>query len=129
MADREKLIECLKYCASTSTTQNNCHGCQRFDLDCGSYHCVDDLMMQAAAALEQQKWIPVTERLPETIPCNAGTAYSEAVNVLTTGRKVLTAIYDGIDFIADAEFWEAEGEEITHWTPVLLPLPEPPKGE
>ena len=74
-------------------------------------------------------WIPVTERLPDTIPCGAGTAYSEAVNVLTTGRKVLTAIWDGTDFIADAEFWEAEGEEITHWTPVPLPLPEPPKGE
>lgn len=76
-----------------------------------------------------QKWIPVAEGLPELIPCDAGTAYSEAVNVLTSGRKVLTAIWDGTDFIADAEFWEAEGEEITHWTPVLLPLPEPPKGE
>ena len=74
-----------------------------------------------------QKWIPVTERLPKLIPCSAGTAYSEAVNVLTTGRKVLTAIYDGNDFIADAEFWDAEGEEITHWTPVLFPLPESPK--
>lgn len=77
----------------------------------------------------EPKWISVNERLPDTIPCGAGTAYSEAVNVLTTGRKVLTAIYDGIDFIADAEFWEAEDEEITHWTPVLLPLPQPPKGE
>ena len=75
------------------------------------------------------KWIPVTERLPDTIPCGAGSQYSEAVNVLTSGRKVLTAIWDGTDFIADAEFWEAEGEEITHWTPVPLPLPEPPKGE
>ena len=74
-----------------------------------------------------QEWIPVKDRLPDTIPCDAGTAYSEAVNVLTTGRKVLTAIWDGTDFIADAEFWEAEDEEITHWTPVLLPLP--PKGE
>ena len=74
-----------------------------------------------------QKWIPVTERLPKTIPCSAGTEYSEAVNVLTTGRKVLTAIWDGTDFIADAEFWDAEDEEITHWTPVLLPLPQPPK--
>ena len=73
-----------------------------------------------------QEWIPVEERLPETVPCSAGTAYSEAVNVLTSGRKVLTAIYDGTEFIADAEFWEADGEEITHWTPVLLPLPEPP---
>ena len=76
---------------------------------------------------EDDGWIPVTERLPKTIPSDAGTAYSEAVNVLTSGRKVLTAIWDGTDFIADAEFWEAEGEEITHWTPVLLPLPEAPK--
>ena len=74
-----------------------------------------------------QEWISVDDRLPEPIPCDAGTAYSEAVNVLTTGRKVLTAIWDGTDFIADAEFWEAEDEEITHWTPVLLP--QPPKVE
>ena len=78
---------------------------------------------------DNSKWIPVTERLPKLIPCDAGTAYSEAVNVMTSGRKVLTAIWDGTDFIADAEFWEADGEEITHWTPVLLPLPELPKGE
>lgn len=75
------------------------------------------------------RWIPVEERLPATIPCAAGTEYSEAVNVLTSGRKVLTAIWDGSEFIADAAFWDAEGEDITHWTPVLLPLPEPPKGE
>ena len=77
-------------------------------------------------ARERNRWIPVTERLPEVLPCGAGTAYSEAVNVLTSGRKVLTAIWDGTDFIADAEFWEAEDEEITHWTSVPLPLPEPP---
>ena len=76
-----------------------------------------------------QEWISVDERLPDLIPCNAGTAYSEAVNVLTSGRKVLTAIWDGTDFIADANFWDADGEEITHWTPVLFPLPQPPKGE
>lgn len=74
-------------------------------------------------------WIPVTEQLPKLIPCSSGTAYSEAVNVLTSGRKVLTAIWDGTDFIADADFWDAEDEEITHWTPVLLPLPEPPKED
>ena len=93
---------------------------------------VYDACILAAEALreqEERRWIPVTERLPKLIPCSAGTAYSEAVNVLTTGRKVLTAIYDGNGFIADAEFWDAEGEEITHWTPVLLPLPESPKEE
>lgn len=84
-----------------------------------------NMAISALREQEERRWIPVTERLPKLIPCSAGTAYSEAVNVLTTGRKVLTAIYDGNDFIADAEFWDAEGEGITHWKPVLLPLPEP----
>ena len=70
-----------------------------------------------------QEWIPVDERKPDLIPCGAGTAYSEAVNVLTDGRKVLTAIWNGSYWICDAEFWDAEFEEITHWTPVLLPRP------
>lgn len=90
-------------------------------------HILDFLDFLIANGVTVHRWIPVTERLPKLIPCNAGTAYSEAVNVLTSGRKVLTAIWDGIDFICDARFWEAEGEKITHWTPVLLPLPEPPK--
>ena len=76
-----------------------------------------------------QEWISVDERKPDLIPCGAGTAYSEAVNVLTDGRKVLTAIWNGSYWICDAEFWNAEFEEITHWTPVLLHLPQPPKGE
>lgn len=77
---------------------------------------------------EKHRWIPVTERLPKLIPCRAGTAYSEAVNVLTSDRKVITAIWDGTDWIGPFGFWDAEGKEITHWTPVLLPLPEPPKA-
>lgn len=78
------------------------------------------------AAIEQH-WIPVTEELPKLIPCSAGTAYSEAVSVLTSGRKVFTAIWDGADWIGPFEFWDADDEKITHWAPVLLPLPEPPK--
>lgn len=127
---REKLIELseqLRYCAIISDC-NNCKVCE--------LQCVDFLLLEAAELLESaangvtiQKWIPVTERLPETIPCGAGTAYSEAVNVLTDGRKVLTAIWNGTHWICDAEFWDAEFEEITHWTPVLLPLPEPPKED
>lgn len=91
----------------------------------------DELMAEGVTVLGDKdinvptKWISVKDRLPDLIPCSAGTGYSEAVNVLTEGRKVLTAIWDGTEFIADADFWDAEGEKITHWTPVLLPLPEP----
>lgn len=70
------------------------------------------------------KWISVTERLPELIPNRAGTAYSEAVILWTSGRKALIGVWDGIDFLCAAEYWEAEGEDITHW----MPLPQPPKG-
>lgn len=82
---------------------------------------------ELAKLREERRWIPVGERLPDLVPCGAGTAYSEAVNILTSERKVLTAIWDGIDFVADAGFWGADGVVITHWTPVLLPLPEPPE--
>lgn len=72
-----------------------------------------------------QKWIPVYERLPELIPCNAGTAYSEAVIAWTSGKKAMVAVWDGTDFLCAEDYWEAWGEYITHW----MPLPEPPKGE
>lgn len=78
------------------------------------------------ALREKQRWLPVTERMPNTIPCNAGTEYSEAVIVWTTGNKAMIAVWDGIDFICPTDFWEAWGEEITHW----MPLPgAPEEGE
>lgn len=78
----------------------------------------------AAADVEPvRRWIPVSERLPELIPCSAGTAYSEAVNVWTTGQKVMVGVWDGIDWIAPFDFWEAWDDDVTHW----MPLPEPPK--
>ena len=72
-----------------------------------------------------QEWISVKDRLPDLIPCNVGTAYSEAVIAWTSGRKAMIAVWDGIDWIAPFDYWEAWGEEITHW----MPLPAPPKGE
>lgn len=75
-----------------------------------------------ADATIMSEWISVEDRLPQTIPTGVGTAYSEAVVLWTKGRKVLTAIYNGEDFIADAAFWDAEDDEVTHWMPI-----EPPK--
>lgn len=73
----------------------------------------------------KQRWIPCSERMPDLKPCNAGTAYSEAVNVWTTGQKIMVGIWDGIDWIAPYDFWEAWDEQITHW----MPLPELPEEE
>lgn len=86
--------------------------------------CINEIELLPAADVEPvRRWIPVSERLPELIPCSAGTAYSEAVNVWTTGRKVMVGVWDGIDWIAPFDCWEAWGEEVTHW----MPLPEPPE--
>lgn len=71
----------------------------------------------------REPWISVKDRLPDLIPCNAGTAYSEAVIVWTSGRKAMIAVYDGIDFMCAADYWEAWGETITHW----MTLPKPPE--
>lgn len=93
------------------------------------YIFLKDAIKLAREVKSAGQWISVNDHLPETIPvtgCN--TAYSEAVVVLTSGRKILTAIYDGTDFICDASFWDAEGEEITHWKSVL-PLPEQTEKE
>lgn len=94
------------------------------------YGMVSDYIEECCQEVEQEikdaeKWIPVTERVPEVIPWNAGTAYSEAVIVWTSGKKAMVAVWDGIDFLCAADYWEAWGERITHWRP----LPELPKGE
>lgn len=61
----------------------------------------------------EQKWIPVTERLPDAW-----------VDVLSCDRnKNLT-----VDCVDEKGKWYSEYkdlEEVTHW----MPLPEPPKGE
>lgn len=105
MKDREKAYKELK---------------QALERKCAAMEAVIDHLREATKMIP--KWRPASEP-PETIPCIAGTEYSEAVNVLTSGRKVLTAIYNGHEFIADVDFWEAWDEEITHWAPVPMPLP------
>lgn len=64
-----------------------CLGCGR-EHNCSTHGCailraaadlIERLSAENAALREKQRWIPVTERMPNTIPCNAGTEYSEAV--------------------------------------------------
>lgn len=131
---REKLIRCLKYCATTTDGDHHCGGCERWEYDCGSSHCVDDLMLQAAEALEQQKWIPVTERLPDNLDAylvvvmykyNHELEYSYDTDVATFDPSGDAGYIDGV--WSTYNDWD-EGQDcltVTHW----MPLPEPPKGE
>lgn len=113
----ENLEEWQKLCGWAS--------CKVYQIISDAADAIERLTAENAALREKQRWIPVTERMPNTIPCNAGTEYSEAVIVWTTGNKAMIAVWDGIDFICPTDFWEAWGEEITNW----MPLPEVPEGE
>lgn len=142
---RKKLVELLGSMCCSDLGIDGCDTCKhRYEENCNANAFADHLIAHGvcldskqATSEEKQaaelprdfgRWIPVEERKPDTVFFEAtGKRYSEAVNVLTSGHNVITAIYDGEDFIGDAAFWEAEDEVITHWTPVLLPLPEPPK--
>ncbi len=63
-----------------------------------------------------QKWIPVTERLPNLW---------ETVIVCDTREQYVGACmyYGNDDWLHDDKLWDTS--EITHW----MPLPEPPKEE
>lgn len=97
--------------------------------------CAEHNRDVAEQALEQQAenfknfmhlamcdWISVEDEMPALVPCNAGTAYSEAVAVLTADRKIVTAVWDGEEWIGDFDYWEAE-RCVTHWK-WIIPLPE-----
>ena len=123
---REKLVELMK---SQPCLNSDCCSCEENGAYCELYKMADFFIANGVTFAKDTdvptKWISVEERLPELIPCNAGTAYSEAVIVWTSGKKAMIAVYDGIDFVCPMDFWEAWGEEITHW----MPLPDPPKEE
>lgn len=99
--------------------------CDAIAID-GMIKALEEAPAVYAAELLRDQWISVEDRLPELIPCSAGTGYSEAVVVLTSGKKAMIAIWDGVDFICAASYWDAEGEQITHWM-ALPELPELPE--
>ncbi len=104
MADREKLIELL------TDDIPHCDNELKYVDDERVERLADHLI---ANGVTIQRWIPVTERLPERY---------HAVIVWTRYRELGEAIYDGKHFRWDCD---EDCADVTHW----MPLPEPPKGE
>ena len=112
----DKLIEKIRCCVE----QIRCADC-RYSMDCEGDRM---LMSQAADAIEElskQKWIPVTERLPEPDKTDSN-GFAVQYLVMNGWRKAVARRTD--------KYWVLFGTSIvlkyvTHW----MPLPEPPKEE
>lgn len=94
---------------------------------------VADMLIDGGVTI--QKWIPVTERLPEDrqkILCYKQGKYASCV--MTAAYSQCLEKYCDIDFHGvkhggffdyDSEYGYYELRDVTHW----MPLPEPPKEE
>ena len=126
----EQIVKALRVCGESRF----CKECPSNELKdtMGVYPCADLLMMKAADLIEQQtariaeleakvpRWIPVEERLPEV---HQNTRKSDAMLVYTRRKLFMVAVWNGIDWLAPMDFWDAWGDEIVYW----MPLPEAPE--
>lgn len=120
--------ELIVHIATVMALEDECGQKELADMLEKAADAIEQLVRERDCAVAEMKnrktqWISVKDRLPETIKCAGGGEYSEAVIVWTTDRKVVTAIYNGKEFIGDYEFWEAD-EVVTHWAPIPMPVPE-----
>lgn len=80
-----------------------------------SREIIPALLDELEAAQNAQRWIPVTERLPE----------NERTVLISWGAVGFKAVQAGA-YYPDSGAWSMYGHtvNVTHW----MPLPEPPKG-
>ena len=121
---KEEIVKALRCCADGES----CIDCIYFNIELQYLPCnqkdkdAADLIEAQAAEIEKLKaqvprWIPVTERLPEV---HQNTRKSDAMLVYTRRKLFMVAVWNGIDWLAPMDFWNAWGDEIVYW----MPLPE-----
>ena len=166
----DELVKMLRVCGDSN---NSCGNCTIRENDGSCPHgewefAAEKYMLQAADAIEElicevadehnarldaeerQRWIPVTERLPENdvhvlLSCNCGAGAYVCDGFRTEKYSTPTQFYEDIDADYDEEtdeyyfpegWWEviknwddyscvAIDDKVTHW----MPLPQPPKEE
>ena len=102
MTDREKLIELLKY----APLIKEMHGITWVEAMSG--WLVDN-------GVTVQKWIPVSERLPNDP--------MEYIVMIKGGAKATTLLFDGDSWFEADDLEFKTYYQVTHW----MPLPEAPK--
>lgn len=121
MTDKEKeIVQALRCCASGEseecpfTAKYGCDGCPKVSAD-----LIERLTAENAALREKQRWIPVTERMPEL-----------EVPVLVLDRRGNMIVRTLRRLVSDKEaVFRPDGlaprKNITRW----MPLPEAPEVE
>ncbi len=123
----EEVLKILRVCNTHPVDCAECpacdDGCDKFDTELLAADTIEELLAQV-------RWIPVEERLPELVPVTqiSGHGYSEAVQICTSGKKIMAAVYSDAGWIFPETFWQAEGENVTHWRPVVGNLPWAKEG-
>lgn len=124
---REKLIELLNEASEIlletvgSFNDNHGNGMRADHLIANGVTIADDVSAVAYnLSPTEQKWIPVTERLPE---CDQVVLCYKADRGVRTGKHLAATYADGVSAFKDCCRDYAFGA--THW----MPLPKPPKGE
>lgn len=121
----EQIVKSLRACG-----RNCCDDCVCFKekmlCKVKNLEAADLIEQQAAKIAELEakvpRWIPVTERLPEV---HQKTRKSGAMLVYTRRKLFMVAVWNGIDWLAPMDFWDAWGDEIVYW----MLLPEPPETD
>lgn len=119
---KEEIVKALRYCADGES----CVDCIYPNMGLPYLPCYQkdkdaaDLIEAQAAEIEKLKaqvpgWIPVTERLPEV---HQNTRKSDAMLVYTRRKLFMVAVWNGIDWLAPKDFWNAWGDEIVYWMPL-----------